>query len=68
MPKSYDEQLGAFLRERRGDRTLAEFGRIIGLTKASVHKLENAKVSARLQTVEQICRRLRCGMSEIFKE
>jgi DNA-binding Xre family transcriptional regulator len=64
---TFDQKLANFLRKRRGELTLERFGRIIGLSKVSVHKLENAKVSARLKTVEQICKRLRCNVSDIFE-
>lgn len=65
---TFDEQLGNFLRKKRGEQTLEAFGRRIGLKKSSVYKLENALVSARLCTIEQICKRLRCKIADIFGE
>jgi DNA-binding Xre family transcriptional regulator len=66
LVSSFDEQFGRFLRAKRGERTLQEFAKEIGLTKSSVHKLENAQVSARLQTIERICKRLKCKIRDIF--
>jgi DNA-binding Xre family transcriptional regulator len=64
----YEKQLASFLRKRRGEMSLAQFGRVLGLTKGAVHNLEAASVSARLCTLQQICIRLKCKLTDIFPE
>lgn len=54
------------IRELRKDKglTMEQFGEVIGLTKATVSRLESGAVSATEQTVKSICREF--GVSEVW--
>jgi DNA-binding XRE family transcriptional regulator len=66
--ESFDRQLGKFLKKRRGDTSYETFGRLLGLRKSTVFKLENAQTTARLKTIQQICIRLKCRLRDIFPD
>lgn len=67
--KSLDQQFSEFLRKKRGDMSYAEFARITGLTKSAIFKFENYKdhrQSPRLRTVQQVCEKLKCDLTDVF--
>jgi lipoate-protein ligase A len=63
---SLERQLGKFLRERRGEMTYAEFSRRLGLPPPTLHRLERGDQSITLRGLQQIMKRLRCTLSDIF--
>jgi transcriptional regulator with XRE-family HTH domain len=65
--ESLERQLGKFLRERRGEMTYAEFSRRLGLPPSTLHRLENGDQSVTLRGLQQIMKRLKCTLSDIFK-
>lgn len=62
------KQLGAFLRKKRGDLTYIQFARKMGLSHATLQRLEMGEQNATLKTLEQITNRLHCSAGDIFKE
>jgi DNA-binding Xre family transcriptional regulator len=60
------KQLAAFLKERRGTLTFQQFSRKMGISDSTLHRLELGEQNITLQTLEQICDRLKCSISEIF--
>ena len=67
MAKSLDEQFGQFLREQRGDMTYAQFARKLGVAQSTIHRLEQGEQSATLKRIEQILKKLKCDVSEVFR-
>ena len=65
---SLEEQLGKFLREQRGEMTYAQFSKKVGFPPSTLHRLEQANQSITLRALQQIMRRLKCGLSEIFPQ
>jgi transcriptional regulator with XRE-family HTH domain len=65
---SLERQLGKFLRERRGDLTYADFSRRLGLPPSTLHRLENGDQSITLRGLQQIMKRLKCSLSDIFRD
>ena len=61
------EKLGRHLRERRGDMTQREFARKLGISQATLNKLENHNQNVTLKTLETIARRLRCDIGDLFR-
>ena len=59
-------QLAAFLRKKRGDLTFQQFARKTGISDSTLHRLELAEQNVTLDTLEQICDRLKCRISDIF--
>jgi transcriptional regulator with XRE-family HTH domain len=65
---SLEKQLGSFLRKKRGDQTFAEFSRKLGISASTLHRLERGEQSITLGKLEDIMRRLKCRLFDIFKE
>ena len=66
VPASLETQLGKFLRARRGEMTYAQFSKKLGLPPSTLHRLEQGAQSITLRGLQQIMRRLKCGLAEIF--
>jgi transcriptional regulator with XRE-family HTH domain len=60
------QQLGKFLRERRGDLTLAQFARKTGISDSTLQRLEIAQQNITIDTLEGILKKLKCNVSDIF--
>lgn len=61
-----DRKFAAFLRARRGKATLEIFARKLGVGVSTLHSWENLQRSITVRQLDQIKRRLRCGLGEIF--
>jgi DNA-binding Xre family transcriptional regulator len=62
------KQLAQYLRKRRGDLTFQQFARKTGISDSTLHRMEMAEQNVTLKTLEQICGRLKCKVSDIFKD
>jgi len=67
-PTSYEKQLAAFLRQRRGELTFREFARKVGLSASSLQRLELGEQNVTLKTIKLITERLKVPIREIFPE
>jgi DNA-binding Xre family transcriptional regulator len=61
-------QLAAFLKKRRGSLTYVQFSRKMGISPATLHRLEMGQQNVTLKTLEQIVDRLNCKVADIFSE
>jgi DNA-binding Xre family transcriptional regulator len=61
-------QLGSFLRKRRGKLTYAQFAKKVGLSDSTLHRLEMADQNVTLKTLELLSERLKCKVSEMLGE
>ena len=68
MRKSFDKQLGQFLRKQRGEMTFVQFSRKTGLPASTLFRLENAQQSITLGKLELVLKRLKCKVSDVFGE
>ena len=66
MQKSLSQQLGSFLRERRGDMTLRDFARKAGLSSSTLQRLEQGEQNVTLDTLENVLRKLKVSILEVF--
>jgi len=66
--KRLAKQLAAFLRKKRGDLTFQQFSRKTGISDSTLHRMELADQNVTLNTLEQICSRLKCTVSDIFED
>jgi DNA-binding Xre family transcriptional regulator len=66
--KRLAKQLAAFLRKRRGDLTFQQFSRKTGVSDSTLHRLELGEQNISLKTLEQLCDRLKCSVSDLFGE
>jgi len=60
------QQLGKFLRERRGNLTLAQFARKTGISDSTLQRLEIFQPNVTLDTLELILKKLNCDLGDIF--
>ena len=66
--KRLAKQLAQFLHKQRGDLTFQQFARKTGISDSTLHRLELAEQNITLDTLEQLCDRLKCPIAEIFKD
>ena len=66
MAASMQQQLGQFLRKRRGEMTLPAFARKIGISSSSLHRMEMGEQNVTLTTLEHLLKRLKCNAADVF--
>jgi DNA-binding Xre family transcriptional regulator len=62
------QHLAAFLRKKRGQLTYAQFSRKMGISAATLHRLEMAQQNVTLKTLEQIVDRSKCSIHDVFHQ
>jgi len=60
--------MSRFIREQRGDLTLLQFSRKLGISDSSIQRMELGQQNVSLATIEQIVNRLGCSVGKIFGE
>ncbi len=60
------KQLGKFLRGKRGEETLAQYARKLGISDSTLQRLEIGEQNITVDTLEQIIDRLKCSISDVF--
>jgi len=63
-----------FLRKRlarglarfRGEMSQNQFARTLGISNASLNRIENGIQNVSLATIETLCRRLKCDIGDLF--
>ncbi len=68
MRKSLEQQLGTFLRKRRGDATYMQFARKVGMEPSSLCRLERGEQNITLRSLGLIMRRLHVRFHEMFPD
>jgi DNA-binding Xre family transcriptional regulator len=68
VAQRFAKQLGAFLRTKRGRLTYAQFAKKLGISDASLHRMEMGEQNVTLKSLEQITERLKCKVSDIFQD
>ena len=59
-------RLAETLRKKRGDMTEREFARKIGLSKTTLHRIENCEQNVTIDTLEKLCKSFKCDIAELF--
>lgn len=60
------QKLAANLRTRRGNKTQDDFARKLGISRATLSRLESSAQNTTITTLEQISKSLRCEVGELF--
>jgi DNA-binding Xre family transcriptional regulator len=55
------------LKSLRGKQTQGEFARKLGISRATLNRLESATQNATLSTLEQLTKSLKCNIGDLFK-
>ncbi|NBU11091.1 MAG: XRE family transcriptional regulator [Proteobacteria bacterium] len=66
VAKSFDQQFARFLRQQRGDLTYSQFARKLGIAPSTLFRLEHASQSVTLGKLEEILKRLKLPISDVF--
>ncbi len=61
-------RLARNLRARRKSLTQEAFARRLGISRATLTRLENASQNTTINTLQQITKALRCEVDDLFKE
>lgn len=56
------------IRALRGDKTQDAFARKLGISQATLARLESGAQNTTIKTLRQICKALRCDIGELFKK
>lgn len=62
------EILSKNIREMRGDKTQEAFARKLGISQATLARLESGAQNTTIKTLQQICKAMRCSVGELFKK
>lgn len=62
------ENLARNIRSLRGDKTQEAFSRKLGISQATLARLESGAQNTTIKTLQQICKSLRCEIGELFKK
>ena len=62
------KDLADFLKTRRAHQTYAEFSRRIGISSSTLQRIEMMQQNVSIDTLQHIVNRLRCKMSDIFRD
>ena len=68
MARKLQKQLGSFLRKRRGELTLMQFSKKLGISDATLHRLEQGEQNVTITTLERLSERLKCKVGEMLGE
>ncbi len=66
--KRLREILAEAIRTRRGDRSQRSFARTLGVSKTTLLRIEMADQNVTIDTLETICRRLRCSVADLLDD
>ena len=61
------DKLAKNLKARRGSMTQGEFARKLGISRATLNRLENGNQNTTLKTLNQITKSQRCDIGDLFK-
>ena len=56
------------IRALRGDKTQDAFARRLGISQATLARLENGAQNTTIKTLQQICKAMRCDVGDLFKK
>lgn len=62
-----DKRLAENLKARRGKQTQEAFAKKMGISRATLTRLENCTQNTTLKTLEQITKTLHCDIGDLFK-
>ena len=61
------ERLAKNLRVLRGEKTQGVFARKLGISRATLNRLESVSQNTTLKTLNQITKNLNCNIGDLFK-
>ena len=68
MQRKLDRQLARYLRKARGGLSYADFGRKVGVSHTTLHRIERGEHRITLSKLEVILDRLKIKLKDIFPD
>jgi DNA-binding Xre family transcriptional regulator len=62
------KRLGKRLRELRGTESQLQFSKKLGISNASLNRIELGEQNVSLRTLDTLCKRLKCDVGDLFAE
>ncbi len=62
------DNLARNIRALRGNKTQDVFARKLGISQATLARLESGAQNTTIKTLQQICKAMRCDIGELFKK
>lgn len=62
----FRKQLALEIRRRRGDLTLRDFAKKLGMSKTTIQRIENEQQNITIDTIEMLCDALKCEVNELL--
>jgi len=63
-----EKRLGKRLRALRGEASLRDFARKLGVDAGSLNRMEHAKQNVTIKTLGKFCVRLKCDIGDLFSD
>ncbi len=63
-----EKRLSENLKTRRGEQTQQAFAKKLGISRATLTRLENCTQNTTIKTLEQITKSLHCDIGDLFKK
>lgn len=61
-------RLARYLRAKRGEMTLVQYAKKLGISKSSLNRMEMGQQNVTLETLDLLCERLKCSVEVLFDE
>lgn len=68
VEKKLKHQLAIFVRKKRGDLSVREYSKKIGLSKNTIFRIESEDHNVTISTLAHLCQVYRCSMGSLFNE
>lgn len=62
------KRLAKQMKKMRGDETKREFAKKLGISKSTLHRIEMNEQNVGLDTLEILCKKLQCDISDLFPD
>jgi len=66
--ESLAKRLGRRLKEMRGNISQLQYARKLGISSSSLNRIELGEQNVSLKTLDQLCRRLKCSVGDLFAD
>jgi len=64
--RTLEERLAENLRHRRGQMSQRDFAKKLGVSVATLNRVENGQQNVSLKTLSRLCKRLKCDVHDLF--
>jgi len=68
LMESLAKRLGRRLKEMRGNISQLQYARKLGISSSSLNRIELGEQNVSLKTLDQLCRRLKCSVGDLFAD